>query len=257
VHREGVCTASSWKISALPAPRRARSAPTLSGGRGGQVERVAEAKRQEERKALGLGEPEAETQGVCRRPPPSLSPHDSIQIYSEFRTISSSFYNLLPHRSGRTTATVSATGATGPRQSPAPPRAAPRRAAAVKCGAAAALGGAAGGGGVVGGGGGEKDAKLAQKLGQLQPFGAVFPQECMGQFASANLTTFTLGGQTRIEELIDGVEAQGLDGICKVPPPARPPPRPPSPPPRRQEARPSNARAVPTKFRRTKGVAAC
>ena len=30
----------------------------------------------------------------------------------------------------------------------------------------------------------EKDAKLAQKLGQLQPFTAVFPQECMGQLAS-------------------------------------------------------------------------
>jgi hypothetical protein len=42
---------------------------------------------------------------------------------------------------------------------------------------------------------GEKDAKLAQKLGQLQPFRAVFPQECMGQLASfwANLTPFSLG----------------------------------------------------------------
>jgi hypothetical protein len=30
----------------------------------------------------------------------------------------------------------------------------------------------------------EKDAKLAQKLGQLQPFVAVFPQGCMGQLAS-------------------------------------------------------------------------
>ena len=29
----------------------------------------------------------------------------------------------------------------------------------------------------------EKDAKLAQKLGQLQPFIAVFPQECIGQLA--------------------------------------------------------------------------
>ena len=29
----------------------------------------------------------------------------------------------------------------------------------------------------------EKDAKLAQKLGQLQPFIAVFPQECVGQLA--------------------------------------------------------------------------
>ena len=30
----------------------------------------------------------------------------------------------------------------------------------------------------------EKDANLAQNLGQLQPFIAVFPQECMGQLAS-------------------------------------------------------------------------
>jgi hypothetical protein len=30
----------------------------------------------------------------------------------------------------------------------------------------------------------EKDAKLAQKLGQLPPFIAVFAQECMGQLAS-------------------------------------------------------------------------
>jgi hypothetical protein len=29
----------------------------------------------------------------------------------------------------------------------------------------------------------EKDAKLAQKLGQLQPFLAVFPQKCTGQLA--------------------------------------------------------------------------
>ena len=31
----------------------------------------------------------------------------------------------------------------------------------------------------------EKDANLAQKLGQLQPFLAVFPQACMGQLASS------------------------------------------------------------------------
>ena len=30
----------------------------------------------------------------------------------------------------------------------------------------------------------EEDAELAQKLGQLQPFIAAFPQECMGQLAS-------------------------------------------------------------------------
>jgi hypothetical protein len=34
-------------------------------------------------------------------------------------------------------------------------------------------------------GAGEKDAKLAQKLGQLQPFLAAFPQECVGQLASS------------------------------------------------------------------------
>jgi hypothetical protein len=34
------------------------------------------------------------------------------------------------------------------------------------------------------GGPSENDAELAQKLGQLQPFLAVFPQECMGQLAS-------------------------------------------------------------------------
>jgi hypothetical protein len=34
----------------------------------------------------------------------------------------------------------------------------------------------------------EKDAKLAQKLGQFQPCAAVFPQECMGQLASLGPT---------------------------------------------------------------------
>jgi hypothetical protein len=40
----------------------------------------------------------------------------------------------------------------------------------------------------------EKDAKLAQNLGQLQPFIAVFPQECMGSTGIfwANLTPFSL-----------------------------------------------------------------
>ena len=39
-----------------------------------------------------------------------------------------------------------------------------------------------------------KTPKLAQRLGQLQPFTAVFPQECMGQLAifQANLTPFSL-----------------------------------------------------------------
>jgi hypothetical protein len=30
----------------------------------------------------------------------------------------------------------------------------------------------------------EKDAELTQKLGQRQPFIAVFPQKCVGQLAS-------------------------------------------------------------------------
>ena len=34
----------------------------------------------------------------------------------------------------------------------------------------------------------EKDTKLAQKLGQLQPFVPVFPQECMGQLVYAGPT---------------------------------------------------------------------
>jgi hypothetical protein len=34
----------------------------------------------------------------------------------------------------------------------------------------------------------EKDAALAQKLGQLQPLIAVFPQACMGQLASVGST---------------------------------------------------------------------
>ena len=46
-------------------------------------------------------------------------------------------------------------------------------------GALQAAGGARGGGGRAG----EKAAELAQKLGQLQPFIDVFPQECTGQLA--------------------------------------------------------------------------
>jgi hypothetical protein len=34
----------------------------------------------------------------------------------------------------------------------------------------------------------EKATKLAHKLGQLQPFTAVFPHECMGQLASSGPT---------------------------------------------------------------------
>ena len=37
----------------------------------------------------------------------------------------------------------------------------------------------------------EKDAKLGQKLGQLQPFAAVFAHECTGQPASCGPTVLT------------------------------------------------------------------
>jgi hypothetical protein len=36
---------------------------------------------------------------------------------------------------------------------------------------------------------GEKNTKLAQKLDQLQPFIAVFPQDCIGQLASFGTTS--------------------------------------------------------------------
>jgi hypothetical protein len=35
----------------------------------------------------------------------------------------------------------------------------------------------------------KKDSKLAPKLGQFQPFIAVFPQKCMGQLASFGPTS--------------------------------------------------------------------
>jgi hypothetical protein len=35
---------------------------------------------------------------------------------------------------------------------------------------------------------GEKGSKLAQKLGQLQPFLAIFPPECTGQLSSSGPT---------------------------------------------------------------------
>ena len=38
---------------------------------------------------------EAVLDAVCRRPPPSLSPHDTIQIYSNFRRILPASNNLL------------------------------------------------------------------------------------------------------------------------------------------------------------------
>ena len=67
----------------------------------------------------------------------------------------------------------------------------------------------------------EKDAKLAQKLGQLQPFIAVFPQQCMGQLASSGttiLTPFSLRPRPRRQEGRAG-PAQGwrdeLPGLCQ------------------------------------------
>ena len=44
--------------------------------------------------------------------------------------------------------------------------------------------GARAGGRHGGGDASKKDAELAQMLGQLQPFIAVFPQECIGQLAA-------------------------------------------------------------------------
>ena len=68
----------------------------------------------------------------------------------------------------------------------------------------------------------EKDAKLVQKLGQLQPFIAVFPLECMGRIASfgPTLTPFTLqslflGGCYAALVLFQKQEA--LEGITRLP----------------------------------------
>ena len=58
----------------------------------------------------------------------------------------------------------------------------------------------------------EKDAELAQKLGQLQLFMAVSPQECMGQLASfwANITPFSLQYQSALlpHESLGSVEPE-------------------------------------------------
>ena len=49
----------------------------------------------------------------------------------------------------------------------------------------------------------EKDSKLAQQLGQLQHFIAVFPQQCMGQPSFwANLTPFSLKAFTPVYEAL-------------------------------------------------------
>jgi hypothetical protein len=56
-----------------------------------------------------------------------------------------------------------------------------------------------------------KDAKLAQKSGQLQPFLAVLPQECMDQLASfgpnTNLTPFSL--LSKVHGVDDAREPKG------------------------------------------------
>ena len=59
---------------------------------------------------------------------------------------------------------------------------------------------------------GEKDAKLAQNLGQLQPFLAVLSKECMGQFASFGHGT--RGVLPRATALGRGPPAQQL--VCKL-----------------------------------------
>jgi hypothetical protein len=62
----------------------------------------------------------------------------------------------------------------------------------------------------------EKDIKLAQKLGQPQPFIVVFPQECMGQLVSfayllgqpntfLALSTIILYGESLLKCTISGV----------------------------------------------------
>ena len=48
---------------------------------------------------------------------------------------------------------------------------------------------------------GEKAAKLAQKLDQLQPFIAVFPQECMGQLALLGQPHTSLAQGVHVEAL--------------------------------------------------------
>jgi hypothetical protein len=63
---------------------------------------------------------------------------------------------------------------------------------------------------------GEKDAKLAQKLGQLQPFIAVYPQECMGQLASFDQPNTFLAagrGEPGLPRRLRGPHDQG--GMCR------------------------------------------
>jgi hypothetical protein len=46
----------------------------------------------------------------------------------------------------------------------------------------------------------EKDAKLAQKLDQLQPFIAMFPRQCMPAYFEPNLTPFSLQESSALSE---------------------------------------------------------
>ena len=74
---------------------------------------------------------------------------------------------------------------------------------------------------------GENDAKLAQKLAQLQPFIAVFPHKCVGQYAyfGANLTAFSLQENIALVKRyadgmlmhrISGGSLLGADGIVQI-----------------------------------------
>jgi hypothetical protein len=63
---------------------------------------------------------------------------------------------------------------------------------------------------------GEKDAESAPKLGQLQPFIAVFPQECTGQLASfwASLTPLSLQYSFVLELALTAGVAVGINPIA-------------------------------------------
>jgi hypothetical protein len=58
----------------------------------------------------------------------------------------------------------------------------------------------------------EKDAKLAQKLGQLQPFIAVFPQECTGQLALFGATQHLSRSWTvQADRAAVGAQVEGME----------------------------------------------
>jgi hypothetical protein len=57
----------------------------------------------------------------------------------------------------------------------------------------------------------ESDTQLAQKLGQLQPFVAAFPQECMGQLASFGSTVTPLSLEPRDRRRDDAGDGDAPD----------------------------------------------